>query len=172
MQNDSRLMCTYGKKITISEIRAAVRHTDACFLSLDFWWEITIVHPFENQDVDLFILFCKVVKWNENNDNKNTELQTYITYVSPTLELSSVAKGFSPPLQISHSVVPKLHLSAARLRLAESSIHSGGTQGILSIRTYHKQKHLTHHCKYLIFCYLILCLNWMHFLLYFTQLHI
>lgn len=59
----------------------------------------------------------------------------------PTLELSRVAKGFSPPLQISHSVVPKLHLSAARLRLAGSSIHSGGTQGILSIRTDHKQKH-------------------------------
>lgn len=59
---------------------------------------------------------------------------------TPTLESSSVANGLSPPLQISHSVVPKLHLSTARLRLAGSSIHSGGTQGILSSKTGHKQK--------------------------------
>lgn len=58
-----------------------------------------------------------------------------VTPHSPTLELSNSDKGFSPPLQISHNVVPKLHLSEARLRLAGSSIHSGGTQGILSIRT-------------------------------------
>lgn len=55
--------------------------------------------------------------------------------ISLALELSSVPKGFSPPLQISHRVVPKLHLSAAKLRLAESTMHSGATQGILSIRT-------------------------------------
>lgn len=60
---------------------------------------------------------------------------------SLALELSSVPKGFSPPLQISHSVVPKLHLSAAKLRLAESPMHSGGTQGILSMRTEHAKIH-------------------------------
>lgn len=54
---------------------------------------------------------------------------------SLTFGLSSVAKGLSPPLQISQSVVPKLHLSADRLRLAGSLRHSGETQGILSIRT-------------------------------------
>lgn len=64
---------------------------------------------------------------NSSNSQKN----------SLALELSSVPKGFSPPLQISHSVVPKLHLSAAKLRLAESPMHSGGTQGILSMRTDH-----------------------------------
>lgn len=69
----------------------------------------------------------------------------YMLPLSFTLELSSVAKGLSPPLQISHSVVPKLHLSAARLSLAGSSIHSGGTQGILSMRTDYRQKHLTFH---------------------------
>lgn len=62
-------------------------------------------------------------------------------YSSPTLVLSSDAKGFSPPLQISQSVVPKLHLSAARLRLAGSVKHSGGTQGILSTRTGSKKIH-------------------------------
>lgn len=33
-----------------------------------------------------------------------------------TFELSSVLRGLSPPLQISQSVVPKLHLSVAKLR--------------------------------------------------------
>lgn len=65
-------------------------------------------------------------------------------YAGPTLVVSNNAKGFSPPLQISHSVVPKLHLSAARLRLAGSVTHSGGTQGILSTRTVNKKKPQTH----------------------------
>lgn len=67
--------------------------------------------------------------------------------LGPTLVLSNNAKGFSPPLQISHSVVPKLHLSAVRLRLAGSVTHSGGTQGILSTRTVNKKKpkHTTGH---------------------------
>ncbi len=52
-----------------------------------------------------------------------------------TLELSMLASGFSPPLQISHNVVPKLHLSEARLRFLGSRMHSGGTQGIRSTRT-------------------------------------
>lgn len=68
-------------------------------------------------------------------------------YTGPTLVLSNNAKGFSPPLQISQSVVPKLHLSAARLRLAGSVTHSGGTQGILSTKTVNKKtnKHKTEH---------------------------
>lgn len=57
--------------------------------------------------------------------------------------LSNDAKGFSPPLQISQSVVPKLHLSAARFRLAGSVKHSGGTQGILSTRTVNTKKYST-----------------------------
>src|SRR4029434_9284050 len=52
-----------------------------------------------------------------------------------TFELSRVLRGRSPPLQISHSVVPKLHLSAARLRFRGLSTHSGGTHGILCGRT-------------------------------------
>lgn len=52
-----------------------------------------------------------------------------------TLELSMFASGFSPPLQISQSVVPKLHLSVARLRFLGSMIHSGGTHGIRSTKT-------------------------------------
>lgn len=52
-----------------------------------------------------------------------------------TLEESSALRGLSPPLQISHKVVPKLHLSVARLSCLGFSIHSGGTQGILSRRT-------------------------------------
>lgn len=43
--------------------------------------------------------------------------------------------GLSPLLQISHSVVPKLHLSAAKLRFWGFSMHSGGTQGMWSTRT-------------------------------------
>lgn len=46
-----------------------------------------------------------------------------------------LASGFSPPLQISHNVVPKLHLSEARLRFLGSKTHSGDTQGIRSRRT-------------------------------------
>lgn len=53
----------------------------------------------------------------------------------PTLELSSVLSGFSPPLQISHRVVPKPHLSVAKLRFWGFSMHSGGTQGMRSTRT-------------------------------------
>lgn len=56
-------------------------------------------------------------------------------FVSKTLELSSVLSGFSPLLQISHRVVPKPHLSVARLRFWGFSMHSGGTQGIRSTRT-------------------------------------
>lgn len=54
---------------------------------------------------------------------------------SPTLELSSMLSGFSPPLQISHRVVPKPHLSVAKLRFWGFSMHSGGTQGMRSTRT-------------------------------------
>lgn len=46
-----------------------------------------------------------------------------------------LASGFSPPLQISQSVVPKLHLSVARLTFLGSTIHSGATHGILSSKT-------------------------------------
>jgi len=52
-----------------------------------------------------------------------------------TLEESRALSGLSPPLQISHKVVPKLHLSVARLSCLGFSIHSGGTHGILSRRT-------------------------------------
>lgn len=64
-------------------------------------------------------------------------------YSGPTLVLSNDAKGFSPLLQISQSVVPKLHLSAARLRLAGSVTHSGDTQGILSTRTVNTKQNTT-----------------------------
>lgn len=52
-----------------------------------------------------------------------------------TFELSSVLRGLSPPLQISQSVVPKLHLSVAKLRFWGFSMHSGGTHGIRSTST-------------------------------------
>lgn len=52
-----------------------------------------------------------------------------------TLELSRVLSGLSPPLHISHSVVPKPHLSAAKDRFWALSMHSGGTHGIRSKRT-------------------------------------
>lgn len=55
--------------------------------------------------------------------------------VNCTLEQSSVPSGLSPPLQISHRVVPKAHLSVARVRCLSSSKHSGGTQGMRSTRT-------------------------------------
>lgn len=55
--------------------------------------------------------------------------------VAATLEPSSVLSGLSPLLQISHSVVPKLHLSAAKLRFWGLSMHSGATQGTWSTRT-------------------------------------
>lgn len=55
--------------------------------------------------------------------------------VFSTLELSSVLSGLSPLLQISHRVVPKPHLSVARLRFWGFSMISGGTQGIRSTRT-------------------------------------
>lgn len=52
-----------------------------------------------------------------------------------TLWQSSMLRGFSPQLQISHNVVPKLHLSAAKLKFWGSTIHSGGTQGMRSSKT-------------------------------------
>lgn len=52
-----------------------------------------------------------------------------------TLEQSSVPSGLSPPLQISHSVVPKPQRSAAKLSLWGFWMHSGGTHGIRSTRT-------------------------------------
>lgn len=52
-----------------------------------------------------------------------------------TLEQSSVPSGLSPPLQISHSVVPKPQQSVARLSLWGFWMHSGGTHGIRSTRT-------------------------------------
>lgn len=52
-----------------------------------------------------------------------------------TLEQSRVLSGLSPPLQISQSVVPKPHLSVAKLRFWGFSMHSGGTHGIRSTRT-------------------------------------
>lgn len=52
-----------------------------------------------------------------------------------TLEQSSVPRGLSPPLQISHSVVPKPQRSVARLSLWGFWMHSGGTHGIRSTRT-------------------------------------
>ena len=51
------------------------------------------------------------------------------------MEQSSVPRGLSPPLQISHSVVPNAHLSVAELRFRGSFTHSGGTQGIRSTNT-------------------------------------
>jgi len=57
-----------------------------------------------------------------------------------TLEESSALRGLSPPLQISHKVVPKLHLSVARLNCLGFSIHSGGTHGILSRSTVQSHK--------------------------------
>lgn len=57
-----------------------------------------------------------------------------------TLEESNALRGLSPPLQISHKVVPKLHLSVARLNCLGFSIHSGGTHGILSRRTVQSHK--------------------------------
>lgn len=52
-----------------------------------------------------------------------------------TLEQSRVLSGLSPPLQISQRVVPKPHLSVAKLRFWGFSMHSGGTHGIRSTRT-------------------------------------
>lgn len=63
---------------------------------------------------------------------------------STTLELSSVLSGFSPPLQISHSVVPKPHLSVAKLKFWGFSTHSGGTQGMRSTRTEREKRSHTH----------------------------
>lgn len=52
-----------------------------------------------------------------------------------TLEQSRVLSGLSPPLQISQRVVPKAHLSVAKLRFWGFSMHSGGTHGIRSTST-------------------------------------
>lgn len=49
-------------------------------------------------------------------------------------------RGTSPLKQISHNVVPKLHLSAATLNTWESSTHSGAIHGILSTRSGEKIK--------------------------------
>lgn len=57
------------------------------------------------------------------------------SFVFVTLEQSRVLSGLSPPLQISHRVVPKPHLSVAKLRFWGFSMHSGGTQGIRSTNT-------------------------------------
>lgn len=57
------------------------------------------------------------------------------SFVFVTLEQSRVLSGLSPPLQISQRVVPKPHLSVAKLRFWGFSMHSGGTQGIRSTNT-------------------------------------
>ncbi|TNN65067.1 hypothetical protein EYF80_024676 [Liparis tanakae] len=54
---------------------------------------------------------------------------------------SRVLSGLSPPLQISHSVVPKPHLSLAKLMFWGFSMHSGGTHGIRSTRTDERRRH-------------------------------
>lgn len=87
------------------------------------------------------------MRWFKNNSincvaSCDTEYFNVVTF-NFTLELSNVGRGFSPPLQISHNVVPKLHLSAARHSFTGSFTYSGGTQGILSIRTDYKQKQFT-----------------------------
>lgn len=58
-----------------------------------------------------------------------------------TFEQSRVLSGLSPPLQISHRVVPKPHLSVAKLRFWGFSMHSGGTHGIRSTRTDEWRRH-------------------------------
>lgn len=63
---------------------------------------------------------------------------------STTLELSNVLSGFSPPLQISHRVVPKPHLSVAKLKFWGFSMHSGGTQGTRSTRTEREKRSHMH----------------------------
>lgn len=58
--------------------------------------------------------------------------------------------GFSPPLQISHRVVPKPHLSVAKLRFWGFSMHSGATQGTRSTRTREGETltHARHHAEH------------------------
>lgn len=71
---------------------------------------------------------------------KVSKLWMHSLLCSVTLEQSRVLSGLSPPLQISHSVVPKPHLSVAKLRFWGFSMHSGGTQGIRSTRTEGEEK--------------------------------
>lgn len=85
---------------------------------------------------------------NEENHNNTEPINTFVSLLCAkteyyqcillffvTLEQSRVLSGLSPPLQISHRVVPKPHLSVAKLRFWGFLMHSGGTHGIRSTRT-------------------------------------
>lgn len=65
----------------------------------------------------------------------NIILNSFFFFFLETLEQSRLLRGLSPPLQISQRVVPKAHLSVAKLRLWGFSMHSGGTHGMRSTKT-------------------------------------
>ena len=76
------------------------------------------------------------MSWKQiKNETTLIHLYSMLSLGCVTFELSKVLSGLSPPMQISQRVVPKPHLSVAKLRFWEFSMHSGGTQGIRSTST-------------------------------------
>lgn len=67
-----------------------------------------------------------------------------------TISKSQPSRGLLPPLKISHSVAPKLHLSHSKVRLSGTLSISGATQGILSrITKKHTSMHILKYCPWI-----------------------